>query len=160
MHAPRETMYAALFALGSGITWTPLTSSDPGQFNTTSRLLKGYGQVTAQPALFQLQAFEDASQTGSYGLTKWKARAKWIIYYKFGASSPASISSQVFNPMMDAIEKALQGQYPGQLQQLTAVSGGPLLAVNAYIDGRVVLCEGTEDGQAAVIVPITLDTGI
>ena len=80
MNFPRETIYAALFALGSGITWTD--PSGANQFQLKSRRMLQWDDSTAgnQPAFLQREAREAADQQLAFGAPHWKLKAQWWIY--------------------------------------------------------------------------------
>lgn len=152
MNNPRETVYAALFALGSGITW-----NDPGgsgkQFQLKSRRLVSWDDPGAgnQPAFFQREARESADQQVAYGAGRWRLRAQWWIYLQIPPDE-ASIPSQYMNPLLDALDRLFV--VPAGQQTLGR------LVTNCFIDGDIIMDDPVyPDQQAVIVVPITMVTG-
>jgi|SRR5579864_903109 len=151
MNNPRETIYAALFALGSGLTWTDPNGAQ--QWQLKSRRLLAWSDPGAgnQPAFFQREAREGADQVQAFGATRWKLRAQWWIYLQI-APDEATIPSQFMNPLLDALDKLFVN--PAQNQTL----GG--LVTNCWIDGEIVMDDPVyPDQQAVIVVPVSLLTG-
>src|ERR1700759_1995418 len=93
----RESIYAALYKLGSGAA----------NFTTTSRRLRHWSDVNAgeMPALFM-------SEKGGTGVLKahgapvvWTLHADFFIYVC--TSDPYIAPAQLLNPLVDAVENAL-----------------------------------------------------
>jgi hypothetical protein len=157
MKFPRETVFAALFNL-----LTSMQVSGSGQyFQTTSRHLLEWGDVAPanQPALFLREGPQVASQAGAMALTKWTLKAEAWIYLQAPADASA-IASSVFNPVLDAIDLALQGPVQGWRQQLAAQNSGVPLVEQCWIDGPILINDPVPpDTQVIVVVPISLLTG-
>lgn len=152
MNNPRETIFAALFALLEPLQASPPTVSQP--FVTVSRRLVPWTDCPAeiQPAVYQWQDDQDADQKQSWGETEWVCRAKWFIYVTNPDDSAPS--SPAMNALLDAVDNVLGTMPPGQTQTL----GG--LVNNCYIDGKVVFAENVLAQQSVIVVPITIVTGI
>jgi len=152
MNSPRESVFAALFALLTPLQGSPPTVGQP--FVTVSRRLVPWTDCdsTLQPAIYQWQDDEDTSQQQVWGENIWTLRAKLFIYaWNADDSTP---SSPAMNALLDAVESAL-GTIPiGQINTL----GG--LVNNCYIDGKVIFAENVQAQQSVIVVPITIVTGI
>ncbi len=144
----RETIYAALFAYFSG-----LTDGGSALFKKATRKLTVWEGVEAedQPALLMLQKSELCQR--QRGLpSKWTLRIDLYLYVHTGAmNDPDLIPSQIFNPLMDAIEASVAID---DLSNNTCTLGG--LVYHTFIDGDVEVFEGNLGDQAVVIVPITV----
>jgi hypothetical protein len=134
----REAIYVALFNL---------IASNPS-FVTTSRILKHWDDVPAgqQPALFMAQGQQDAT-TERGKPTIWKLDAKLYVYVR---TDGAQVPSTVLNPLLDAIEAALQGNAAENTQTL----GG--LVDYCRIEGTIETDEGTLGNQAVAIIPVSI----
>lgn len=157
MNYPRETIYAALFALGSGISWTD--PSGTNQFQLKSRRMLQWDDVGEgnQPAFFQREAREAADQQSAFGAPHWKLKAQWWIYLQIPPDQ-ATVPSQYMNPLLDAIDALFV--LPAANQTLASQNSGKPLVTNAWIDGEIVMDDPVyPDQQAVIVVPITLLTG-
>lgn len=148
----REAVYSALFALLGPIQWgSPLV----GWQSTPSRRLKLYGEVPAsqQPAAFQAEhAAEEYVQLSNLPYKRiWKA--SWVIYHKAGDDAGA-VPAITDNLILDAVEAALRPvpADPGYPQRQTLGRQ----VYHCFIDGNLFKDPGDLDGQAMLIVPITM----
>ena len=147
----REPIFKALFDLLS----TAVPAGSP-QFVTKGRRLRIWDEVDAadQPALFLVQGPMVASQQ-HFGLTKWEMKATAWIYFRAEASpDPAYYPAKTINDYVDAVEAALTPDPLGPTQTLGK------LVVHCWIDGPVVFDEGVTDGQAVIVIPVTVLTAI
>jgi hypothetical protein len=138
----REPIYAALFDLIK-------VACGPDTFVTTSRLLKHWADVpaTQRPALFQTQKNETAQKSNPGLPTVWHLEATLYIYVSTrGATSPG----EVLNPILDAIDAAMDFSSPGNPQTL----GG--LVQWARIEGTIETYEGTLGNDECALVPIKM----
>ncbi|MFK7088682.1 hypothetical protein AAFM71_07680 [Chromobacterium violaceum] len=138
----REAIYSALFERLKAI---------PG-LRTTSRRLRHWSDVDAsqQPAMFQAQVRESPIPGDpSRGLpTKWTLSADVYVYARTdGDQAPGT----VLNPLLDAIEAALQPDNPVLRAQTL---GG--MVEHCWIDGDIETDEGALGDQAVAIVPIRI----
>jgi hypothetical protein len=105
----------------------------------------GQGPV---PSLYQIEGSETIVSTDDQ-LDLLTLRASWIIYHRGGkdqSATPAETSSNI----LDAIENAFRPAFPGLRQTLGD------RVYRAYIDGAIHKDNGDLDGQAMLIVPITI----
>ncbi len=151
----REQVYGALFALisqGEGqpgrITW------GSGQtLAYTSRRVRLWDSLPAQPALCQAEHDETYAQATRLPYKRvWTA--SWLIYHKAG-SDPNAVPTQTSNPLLDAVEVALQPAPtdPGFPEPRNTLGG---LVHHCFISGKIFKDPGDLDGQALIIVPITM----
>lgn len=70
------------------------------------------------------------------------------IYVKTDGESPSSL----LNPLLDAVEQALQPQHP-DINQWQTLGG---LATHCWIEGTIETDEGTLGDQAVAIIPINI----
>lgn len=136
----REPIYAALFALVSGV---------PGVV-TASRKLKLWSDVAAieQPALFMAQGAELAIRNTGQPV-KWVLDVKLYLYVNTSGDTSPTIT---LNVILDGIERALTPTLAGSAQTL----GG--LVHDARIEGAIETDEGVLGEQAIAIVPVRIIT--
>jgi hypothetical protein len=136
----RETIYAALWALGAGAA----------RFATASRRLRHWSDVAPaeQPALFM-------SEKGGLAATKrlgspivWTLYGEFYIYVH--SSDPYLPPGVILNPLLDALEAAVAPSPATGIQHL----GLPEMVQHAYIAGRIETDQGVLGDQAIAIVPI------
>lgn len=139
MTIAREPIYAALFALVTGATG----------FKTIGRRLKSWTELkpTDQPALYQSQVNEMARSNGM--TTVWVLHINLYLYAHSTPTEP--IPASQINALLDAVERALAGPYPGARQTL----GG--LVARCSIVGTIQTDEGTLGDQAFAVIPIELE---
>lgn len=137
----RETIYAALFDLISGL---------PG-IVTASRRLQHWDRVSPaqQPALFQIQKKETPAQ--KRGLpAAWTLECDLVLYVNAGAD-PNAVPASALNPLIDAIDQAIA---PPSGQEVQTLSG---LVSHCWIDkSGIVTDEGVLGAQAIAIVPVQI----
>jgi len=138
----RETIYSKLFTLVLGLKGTH-------GIQTVSRKLKHFADVppAQQPAIFQVQRFEDPVQTRLLP-TKWKLNVDLYVYVNT-AKNPNASPAVLLNPILDAIE-ALFPPEEGNIQTL----GG--LCSHAWISGKIETTEGLLGDQEVAVVPIEI----
>jgi hypothetical protein len=137
----RNAIFGALFAL-TDITW-----GSSQTFAERGRRLKPWDKAPS-PALYQMEGNETIlSRDGQ--LDKRTLRANWIIYHR-GGKEQSSTPSDLSNDILDALETALRPPMANARQTL----GG--LAYRVFIDGQIHKDNGDLDGQALLIVPITI----
>lgn len=134
----REAIFAALFA----------AVSSAAQFNTKSRKLKDFGEVSPadQPALFQTQGKETAVSPYRQP-TRWTLHASLYVYAH--QNSLDKLPSTALNDLIDAIEAKLA---PGPDGEQTL--GG--LVSHCRIVGDIETDEGVLGDQAVAIIPIEI----
>jgi hypothetical protein len=146
----REAIFSALFALvstGEGLAGT-LAWGDGQGLAYTSRRVRLWGDIPVQPAL--CQAEHDETVTEATGLpSKTTLSASWLIYHE-AAKDPAAVPTTQTNQILDAVQALFPAGDPDNVQTL----GG--LVHHAFINGKVFKDSGDLDGQALIIVPITL----
>ena len=149
----REDIFNALFALvssgegqGGVVQW-----ADGGAFVFTSRRVKDFSDLTGQqPALCQAEHSESINQTTKLPYTR-TFKVKWVIYHQAGANS-GSVPSTTNNNILDALEAAIAPP-PYQQDECQTLGG---LVYHCFVDGEVFRDPGDLDGQALMIVPITI----
>jgi hypothetical protein len=144
MNTPRETIYAALYALVSG----------SAAFATTSRKLEHWSDVGPEehPALFQRQLDEDRIQ--QRGLpSKVKLNVELYVYVHTLAQqlAPGVAPSQILNPLLDTLDACFPVDDQGNYVQTL---GG--LVSHCWIDGKTEIFEGVIGDQAVAIVPVAI----
>ena len=105
-----------------------------------------------QPALFQIQTGESASQVGEIGLTRWILDFTLEVYAIADAAS-ATVPDSLINGILDGIDKTLQPKPPYERQTL----GG--IVTNCWIDGDIIIGTGQIDTQLMMLVPVRCVTG-
>ena len=136
----RETIYAALFTL----------LSTSASFKTASRKLKHWSDVAnvEQPALFQAQRTETASTVPGQP-TVWMLHVDVYIYANT-QSDPTIAPSQIINPLVDAIVRALS---PNPIQNRCTLGA---LVEYVVIDGAIQTDEGVLGDQAIAVIPVLI----
>jgi len=144
----RENIYSAIFAF-----WSNLTIGGSPAFKLATRKLQDWEKVEAedQPALLQLQRRETVSKPRGLP-AKWTLSLDLYLYVHTGAVNDPNVNpSQLFNPLMDAIEAAMAIDDVGN----NAVTLGGVVS-HCYIDGAVEIFEGNLGDQLVAIIPITV----
>jgi hypothetical protein len=137
----REPIYAALFALYSGL---PCLA-------TASRRLKHWSDVPAinQPAAFQAQVGEIEERKHGFP-PKWLLMVNIYVYVNAG-KDPSAIPATALNTVLDAMGAAIE---PDGLPQGVQTLGG--LVNRCWISGKIETDEGALGEQAVAIVPVEI----
>jgi len=140
MNHPRETIYAALFALVSAAAG----------FKTTSRRYKPWSEYSAdqQPVLSQVQRWETPVQKTGVPAS-WKLDVDLVVYVNSTGNSD-TIASSLLNPILDAVTSLFDpvgGVNPQTLGGLVHV---------ARISGKIETDEGVLGDQAFAIIPVEI----
>ena len=146
----REAIFTALFALASA------GEGQPGAFTWgggqtlayTSRRVRLWGDLPAQPALCQAEHDETVAETTGLP-SKTTLSASWLIFHDAGKDPTAAPTIQT-NQILDAIQALFPAGDPDNVQTL----GG--LVAHCFINGKIFKDSGDLDGQALIIVPLTL----
>lgn len=154
----REAIFRALFALTTEITW-PKDYDDPDgpqrQLVTRTRRVKLFSDVPMeqQAWLGQAEHNEVAAQVTNQPY-KWTLNAQWIIYHP-DAAVPEALPTVTNNLILSAVERAMAPKPydPGFLDERNTLSG---LVHHCFIEGEVFKDPGDIDGQAMLVVPITV----
>jgi len=138
----RESIYAALWALGAGAA----------SFASANRRLRHWADVAPaeQPTLFM-------SEKGGHAVTRaLGASIAWTLYADFyiyvHSSDPYAAPATILNPLLDSLERALAPSPATGIQNLRL----PLMVQHAYISGKVETDEGVLGDQAIAIVPVEI----
>lgn len=138
----REQIFCALFELLEQV---------PG-FTTAERRLRHWNDVgsSEQPYLCLAQGQQSVIQGDpAKGVKpKWTLSADIYIYVKTDDEPPSSL----LNPLLDAVEQALQPQNP-DINQWQTLGG---LVTHCWIEGTIETDEGTLGDQAVAIIPINI----
>ena len=139
-----EAIYQALFDLAAGLAWDP-----DGALAFSSRRVKTFEDLPAQPALCQAETDETMSQvTGLQALTT--LGASWLIYHQAGKDDDA-VPAQTTNAILTAVRALfVDPDDPDEVQTL----GG--LVHKCWIDGRIQKFQGDLDGQTLIVVPLKI----
>lgn len=139
----REAIYSALFSLGQSVTWT-----GGGPFAQTSRRAKLFSEITAWPALCQVEHDETSiTRTAMPDITT--LGAVWLVYHNAG-KDPNAVPATTSNAILDALDGLFPSEDDGHYQTL----GG--LVRRVAINGRVLKEHGDLDGQGLLIVPLRI----
>lgn len=145
--ASRESIYSALFAqISAGYAWAL----------ASRRMFPVENIETIKQPAFELRQSENehADQEKGIGLTRWRLKAVAFIYFRVDIT-PAStvVPATLANTLLDAVELSLRSPAPYEPQTL----GG--LVTNAFIDGEILIDDGSNDGQGVLAIPITILSG-
>jgi hypothetical protein len=147
----REQIFGALFNLASTGEGRPgrITWPGGGQLAYTSRKVKLWADLTAQPALCQAEPKEAISQVTGLP-SKRLLKASWMLFHSTATGSliPPTITN---NNALDAIEALLAPPDDGTGRQTL---GG--LVHHCWIEGDIFKDPGDLDDQALLIVPISI----
>lgn len=138
----REAIFVALFDLLKVV---------PG-ITTAERRLRHWNDVTSveQPYLCLAQGGQTAQRGDPKGVY-----AKWVLeadIYLYAQTTGGQAPSSVLNPIVDAVEQALQPPYPDYNRCQTL--GG--LVEHCWIEGNIDTDEGTLGDQAVAVIPIKI----
>lgn len=147
-HAARKDVFDALFTLlktipaPTGMAW-----------KLTSQRLRHWDDVSAaeQPAMFLERAPQTAEQKHAFGVTGWHWRVLvWIYYRVDGYKTESTYPDLLTDQFLDKIEETFQ----------TDPNNGPVtlggLVNHCWIDGTIVWESGTNDGQAVLVIPLSI----
>ena len=139
-----ETIYAALFALTADLAW-----SGSGALAFSSRRVKTFEDLPAQPALCQAETDETMTQVTSQ-VAVTTLGASWLIYHQAGKDDDA-VPAQTTN----AILTAVRGLFVDPTDPDFAQTLGGLVH-KCWIEGRIQKFQGDLDGQTLIVVPIKI----
>ncbi len=138
----REPIYAALFAL----------VAKAAEFVTIDRRLRHWSDVAPaeQPALYMSQKSETATVKAHGAPTVWMLSVDLYLYAH--SSDPYRSPATILNPLLDAVEAALEPSAVTGNQDL----GLPARVQHASITGKVETDEGVLGDQAVAIIPVEI----
>jgi hypothetical protein len=122
-------------------------------FVTTGRRLEWISKAAGLPALYVIQTDNEYERHGTTFPPKLTIGAEIWIYAETDPQQPPGAA---LNPLLDAVEQALQPPFPGGAQTL----GG--LVTHCWIGGddgqkaRLEIWEGHAGERAAAIIPILI----
>jgi len=147
-HATRNQVFTGLFNLLKTI---PAPTGAPWQ--VFSQSLVSFDDIPAQPALYLHRGIQIAEQNKAYGVTRWQWRVWLFIYYRVEGFTPATDTSypdQLTDQFLDNLEQLFQVEPNAG----TFTLGG--LVHHCWIDGSIFTENGLIDGQAFIIVPLSI----
>jgi hypothetical protein len=139
-----ETIYQALFDLTASLAWSP-----GGALAFSSRRVKTFEDLPAQPALCQAETDETMTQVTSQ-VAVTTLGASWLIYHQAGKDDDA-VPAQTTN----AILTAVRGLFVDPTDPDFAQTLGGLVH-KCWIEGRIQKFQGDLDGQTLLVVPIKI----
>lgn len=146
----REPIYDAILAF-----WTALTVGGTPVLKTATRKTTTWDGVAPEdtPALYQMQRKELAVYRKGLP-TIWRLQVELLLYVHTGAQNdPTLVPSEIFNPILDAIEAAL---VVDDISNNACTLGG--LVSHCAIDGAIDVFEGDLGDMAVVLIPLTILT--
>ena len=139
-----EDIYQALFDLAAGLVWP-----GGGALAFSSRRVKTFEDLPAQPALCQAETDETVTQvTSLQSITT--LGASWLIYHQAGKDDDA-IPAQTSNAILTAVKALFVDPTDPAFAQ--TLGGG---VHKCWIDGRIQKFQGDLDGQTLLVVPIKI----
>lgn len=138
-----EPIYAALFELATGLSWSG------GAVAFASRRVKTFDDLPLQPALCQAETDETMTQVTSQQATTTLG-ASWLICHQAGKDSSA-IPAQTTNAILAAVRAVFVDLTDPSFAQTL---GG--LVHKCWIEGRIQKFQGDLDGQTLIVVPIKI----
>jgi hypothetical protein len=103
-----------------------------------------------QPAIFMAEKGSEAKSKARGTPQVWTLHADLYLYAH--SSDPYRAPGEILNPLLDAVEAALQPSPATGIQDL----GLPGLVTHAYIAGKIETDEGVLGDQAIAIVPVEI----
>ena len=147
-HATRNQVFSALFNL-----LLTLPSPTGQSWGLTSQMVQHWEDVPPgnQPALFLHRTVQISSQQHAYGVSKQEWRSLVWIYYRVDGYKTANwYPDQLTDQFLDSMEQLFLPSPSGKPQTL----GG--LVTTVFIDGQATFDSGILDGQAVIVVPLSL----
>ncbi|WP_423396027.1 hypothetical protein [Burkholderia sp. LMG 21824] len=144
MSIQREPIYAALFALVQSAV-APYAVTIGRRFQLASQV-----PPSEQPAVFQVQKSERIAHERRGLPKKYHLFVDLVVYAQAGDS--AAIPATAVNTILDAIDNAL-APAPGDPMNNQTLGG---LVEHAWIEGEVLIVEGTLQDQSVAIVPVQM----
>lgn len=138
-----EPIYAALFELATGLSWSG------GAVAFASRRVKTFDDLPAQPALCQAETDETMTQVTSQQATTTLG-ASWLISHQAGKDDSA-VPAQTTNAILAAVRALFVDPTDPSFAQTL---GG--LVHKCWIEGRIQKFQGDLDGQTLIVVPIKI----
>ena len=135
-----ETIYQALFALTASLAWSP-----DGALAFSSRRVKTFDDLPAQPALCQAETDETMTQVTSLQAVTTLG-ASWLIYHQAGKDDDA-VPAQTTNAILTAVrglfvdptEPDEAQTLGGGFRALDSVAGGLQGRAQEAMDLRLVI---------------------
>jgi hypothetical protein len=162
-----ETIFANLLTLLAA-TQTQDPSLSPGPaFVTTGRKLPAVANVSAieQPALFIIEGEQDVLEK-AIALAKYEIHAAAVVFFR-NAEGDLGIPSTQLNYLRDATlfqmnQQTLaadgSGTVIGLLAGMRQTLGG--VVYHARVKGRILVNEGLQNNQGALVFPISILSGM
>lgn len=159
MPAAREDVFSYLYTLTANVRWAPDPAKTPPflgrTFITRSRRIKLFNEVdvTAQPALFQVEHDEQVDQVSNLPYKQVWA-ASWVCYQATGFDPNAEPTIEN-NLILDALQAALAPKPadPGFSSKRNTLMGR---VHHCYIGGEVFKDPGDIDNQGMIVLPIKI----
>lgn len=156
MNVPRKLITDRIFAVFNSVVLP--ASLNGGSWKTSTKDVEIWTNVNAfdQPYLGLVVPDDMASDNQAFGLTKWTRRYYGMIYFRRDAIplEPGTYVQDIIDDLIDAVDAAFAAPRKGEPNTL----GG--IVQTCMIDGTIFTDSGTLDQQCAIIVPITIITGI
>jgi hypothetical protein len=144
MQTPREQIYLALYTLLQGITdWNFVDR----QFHVITEISEGQF-----PAMMMCQSKEKAEVTGRGIPIRWRLLVEVVIYVDT-TNDLESIPASLINPLIDAVELAIQPDV-GNQSNLPQTLGG--LVSQCRINGEIETDEGKLGARGWVVIPVEI----
>lgn len=148
-HATRSQVFTALFNTIKTLPPPPNFTS----WKTISQFVRSWDDTPAenQPAIYLHRLVQTAKQEHRFGVTKWHWTAMiWIYFRSDGYRTSNTYPDQITDPIIDSVEQLFQTDPINDRFTL----GG--LVHHCWIDGTIYSDPGLEDGQAVILVPISI----
>lgn len=146
----REPIYQAVYQF-----FANLTAGNAPLFRTSTRHTVSWDKLAPEetPALLFKQHGEEARRRTGFP-TIWTLRPVLMLYAHTGAQSdPSIIPGQILNPLLDAIEQALDVLDPKTGK--CTLNG---LVSHCAIVGTIDMIEGTLGNEAVAVIPLEILT--
>ncbi|HKT10644.1 MAG TPA: hypothetical protein VJW77_02340 [Terriglobia bacterium] len=157
MRVPRNQIADALVNIIKGTNLAFVAGVPTSErFNTVSKHFQSWDSqdTSSWPVAFLVHMDEEITRTGMmYASSRVSIRYRLFCYFLVNSADPTFDQDDlVTNPLLDAIDTAFK---PPEGQKFDLGIPG---VDQAVIDGRVLIADGTDDGRAVYVVPITVES--
>jgi hypothetical protein len=156
MNVPRKRITDAVFAVLNSVVLP--TSLGGAGWKKSTKDVDIFTNVNAfdQPYMGLICPDESASDPQAFGLTKWIRKYYACIYIRTDALplQEGTYIQDTIDDVLDAVDLAFSSPRKGEQNTL----GG--IVQDCTIDGTIQVDPGTLDQQIAIIIPISIITGI
>lgn len=154
MRTPRAEIADALAGLIQGANLSAVNiPSGAAAFTYVSKHYVHWDaqDTTSWPVAYLRHMEEDISRQ-MYGTSKYHLHYRLFCFLVVNSADPNfDQDDEVINPLLDAIDEVLTPKIQG-----TAINLGLRGIDDCWIEGKTMIADGTDDGRAIIVIPITV----